>query len=65
MKPRWKIDPLCHVQFVYGYRPSCQEAKWLWVRRDRNGAPSVVGCVCHHSWTKRVSAGQVITNASP
>lgn len=55
MKPRWTIfEAVPVVGAVH------KGAQWMWVRADRNGRRSVVGCVCHHTWTKRVTSFEVI-----
>jgi hypothetical protein len=48
VKPRWTIRKASALL--------CPLGRWEWWRQDVNGRAAAVGCVCHHSWTKRVKA---------
>ena len=67
MKRRWWIERR-HAVEARGYRPRCDVAWWFWVRtpitsleRQRD---HVVGCVCHHTWTRYTKSVKVVPDGS-
>ena len=60
MKRRWTIKR----RWALGIPPEgCQSCDWFWVRTSYGGT-RVIGCVGHHSWTRRVRAFVEVPDAT-
>lgn len=62
MKRRWWID---RAALFIPNGQVCGQARWVWLRTmpDR-AATQMVGCVCHHNWTKHVRSFQEVPDAA-